>query len=371
MSHKPNLLLSLALLVSILLPSCGGGGGGNQNQASSKIGTLIGADFASAHSVNVMTISSDGTIASVPGSPFAASGSPAAVAASASSGLVFVACVTGDISGSLSVFKISANGSLSSAGPPITSDIVLPLTLSLTASGNFLLVNNGNFSPVIFGVDTATGGLTELSNLGANGSSAFAPDGNFILFVDGSYLNSYSFNSSTGTPTLVSSAFDFFETLPTPPIVHASGKFVYVPYSSAGGPPGGIAGFALAMDGTLTILPSSPFAPGTNFGSPSLSGFNAAVIDPAGAHLYAESATAVYGFTIDQSSGTLTPIAGAFPFTGGSPLALAFDPSGRYLFVSQLGAIWSYSVGSDGVPTLVPGSPFAIGQEVTSLIAVP
>jgi len=136
-------------------------------------------------------------------------------------------------------------------------------------------------------------------------------------------------------------------------------------------PPGGIAGFSLATDGTLTALPGSPFASGTNFGTSVGTGFNAAVIDPAGAHLYAESATSVYGFTIDQSSGELTPIPGAFPFTTGSPLALAFDPSGRYLFVSQLGGIWSYSVSSDGVPTLVPSSPFAIGQEGTSLVAVP
>jgi hypothetical protein len=273
-----------------LSPSCGGGGNGNQPLP--KIGTLIGADFAGQGSVHVLTILSDGTVKPVPGSPFAACCPAAAVAALASSNLLFLGCSTSSISGSLSVLKISGSGVLSSVGPPTTSSIVLPLTLSLTASGKFLLVGNGNFSPVIFGVDTTNGSLTELSNLGANGPAAFSPDGNFILFVDGSYLKSYSFNGSTGTSTLVSSAFDFFETLPTPPIVHPSVKFVYVPYSpamtSGVPPPGGVFGFALATDGTLTVLPGSPFASGTHFASSAGTRFNAAVIDPAGAHLYAE-----------------------------------------------------------------------------------
>jgi 6-phosphogluconolactonase len=365
MIDKPNCSLLFALLC-ILLPSCGNGGGGGENQKL-RIGTLIGTNIASSNSVVSMTIFSDGTIEQVPGSPFAADGPPAGVAASAPSNLAFVGCDTGNLSGSLSVFKISAGGALSPVGPPITSGIVLPLTLSLTADSKFLLVNNGTSGAVIFGVDTATGSLTELPNLGTTGLSAFSPDGDFILSVSGSYLNSYSFNGSTGTVTLVSSAFDFFETLPTPPIVHPSGKFVYVPYSPAmiiGGtpPPGGIAGFALAPDGTLVMLPGSPFASGTSFGSHAGTAFDAAVIDPAGTHLYAESVGSVYGFTIDQTSGTLTPIAGASPFTGGSPLALAFDPSGRYLFVSQLGAIWSYSAGSDGVPTPVSGSPYLYGS---------
>jgi len=373
MNDKFGRLLFLALLLCIVLPSCGGGGGGGGTQKQA-IGTIIGANIASSNSVLAMTIFSDGTIAQVPGSPFAASGPSAGVAASPLSNLVFVGCDTGNLSGSLSVFKISASGALSSAGPPITSGLVLPLTLSLRADSKFLLVNNGISGAVIFGVDTATGSLTELLNVGTPGLSTFTPDGNFILSISGSYLDSYSFDGSTGTITLVSSAFDFFQTQPTPPILHPSGKFVYVPYSpvmGGGAPPGGIAAFALASDGTLALLQGSPFGSGTNFGSYAGTPFDAAVIDPAGTHLYADSVGSVFAFTIDPGSGALTPITGAFPFAGGSPLALAFDPSGKYLFVSELGGISSYSVGSDGVPTLVPGSPFPMGEEITSLVAVP
>ncbi len=158
---------------------------------------------------------------------------------------------------------------MSSAGPPITSNIVFPSTLSAPTAGNFLLVDNAN-SGLIFSVDKTTGSLTESSNLLAQGPSAFSPDGNFILSVSGDYLDSYSFNGNSGSTTLASSLLGFFETIPTQPIVHPSSKFVYVPYSGANiipppAPPGGIAGFALGADGTLTTLPGSPFASGTDF----------------------------------------------------------------------------------------------------------
>jgi hypothetical protein len=349
----------LVLFASLLLSSCGNssGSGRGQTQPLPKIGTLIGSDFAGAGSIDVMTILSDGSVESVPGSPFAANGPADAVVASASSNLVFVASSTGLLNGSLSAFTISANGALSSMGPPTTTGIVEPLTLSLTSNGSFLLVGNGNFSPVIFSVNTTTGSVSELTNLGATGPSTFSPDGKLILFVDGSQLNSYSFNGSTDIATLISSAYDFFETIPTPPIVHPSVKFVYVPYSpqmtTGVPPPGGIAAFALATDGTLSAIPGTPFASGINFGSSAGTGFSAAVIDPTGTHLYAESATSVYGFAIDSNSGVLTPIAGANPFDVdvgvGTHLGLVFDSSGRYLFVSRLGAIWSYSIASDGL----------------------
>ena len=52
-------------------------------------------------------------------------------------------------------------------------------------------------------------------------------------------------------------------------------------------------------------------------------------------------------------------------------MTLAFDPSGRYLFVSQPGGVSVYSVGANGVPVIVPNSPFAMGGEITSLVAIP
>ena len=379
MVEVPRCLLILTLLIYMLLSSCGGSGGGGGSGAggstTSQIGTLFGTDFSSSQSVYAMRIVSDGTIAPIPGSPFAADGPPVSVTVSASSNLLFVGCIKTSISGSLSIFNILPGGALSSAGPPITSNIVFPSTLSAPTAGNFLLVDNAN-SGLIFSVDKTTGSLTESSNLQAQGPSAFSPDGNFILSVSGDYLDSYSFNGNSGSTTLASSLFGFFETIPTQPIVHPSSKFVYVPYSGANiipppAPPGGIAGFALGADGTLTTLPGSPFASGTDFGSSAGTGFSVAVIDPAGAHLYAESQSEVYGFNIDQNLGELTPIAGASPFARGTFMTLAFDPSGRYLFVSQPGGVSVYSVGANGVPVIVPNSPFAMGGEITSLVAIP
>ena len=376
-------VLVVAGLCGTLLLSCGGGAN-TPLPTKPKIGTLFGGDGASPHNVYAMSIFDDGTLAPVPGSPFAADARTDGLVAAPSFHLLFVSCYASFLNQSMSVFTISSNGKLSSTGPPISA---YAYTLSLTADENFLLAGN-----TIFRVNGASSGLSQLGNVPVNGGSGvFSPDGHFVLVVGGgsSNLDSYSFDQTTGAVQLTSSISGFFMTLPSPPVIHPSSKFVYVPYSSGNvfpgpPPPGGIAGFTLASDGRLTPLPSSPFASGLDFGSGAgqPSPFLAAVIDPQGRHLYAKTATAVYGFNIDQTSGALSPMGGAYPFFTSyvdNPLALTFDASGQFLFMFLLrlvpGGIESYlnsySVGADGVPHLVPGGPFHMGNHVSSMVAVP
>jgi len=80
MVEVPRCLLILTPLICMLLSSCGGsvggGGSGAGGSTTSQIGTLFGTDFSSSQSVYAMRIVSDGTIAPIPGSPFAADGPP-------------------------------------------------------------------------------------------------------------------------------------------------------------------------------------------------------------------------------------------------------------------------------------------------------
>jgi len=66
------------------------------------------------------------------------------------------------------------------------------------------------------------------------------------------------------------------------------------------------------------------------------------VVDPTNSFLYAVSnggSSAVFGFTIDETSGTLTPLSTPSEPTGANPVGLALQPSvgnsGQYLYVSN------------------------------------
>ena len=378
MSHSIGRNLAVLLLISVIclgVSSCGGGVSNGGSAAPSAF--LFAADSGEGNpSLDVFTVSSSGSIALASGSPYTVNGPPASlIAASGEDHLLFADGGNLPVSSSLYVFRIGANGVLTSLGSPVLA-IGFPSTLSVAPAGDFLFVDGQ-----IFTIDAATGALALLGYAPASGPGMFSPDGRFIFSLDSfSGVESYTFtfDSKTGAATPVSSlGFLPFDTSPRPPVVHPSGKFVYVPYFADTGifftpPQGGIAGFAVAADGSLTSLPGSPFASGIDFGQ--------AVIDPAGAHLYVTGSVDsdnpaignfVYGFTIDQNSGALSPISGASPFSPGTPQALAFDPSGRYLFVAhQRGAFGVYSVGTDGMPTPLAGAPSFLGGNIISLVAI-
>ena len=76
--------------------------------------------------------------------------------------------------------------------------------------------------------------------------------------------------------------------------------------------------FALSLDGTsgsLAPLAGSPFSPGTTFGSPA--------IDRSGRYLFAADLvnTSLIGFTVDSSTGALTPLGGSTPI-GTHPISM-------------------------------------------------
>jgi len=97
------------------------------------------------------------------------------------------------------------------------------------------------------------------------------------------------------------------------------------------------------------------------------------VVDPSGRFAYVANANSntISGYTIDASSGALTPLPGS-PFAAGTFLAsVAVDPSGRFAYVANNGSntISGYTIdASTGVLTPLPGSPFAAGSGPTAVI---
>jgi hypothetical protein len=117
----------------------------------------------------------------------------------------------------------------------------------------------------------------------------------------------------------------------------------------------------------LTRLSGSPFPAGVWASS--------VVIDPLGRYAYVGQANAnvTYGFTIDASTGNLSPLSGS-PFTTGPGLELAIDPKGRYLFATNTNSVTvsAFAINqSTGALTAVSGSPYPTGQGPTNLIVDP
>jgi DNA-binding beta-propeller fold protein YncE len=197
-----------------------------------------------------------------------------------------------------------------------------------------LYVTNGNsLAPEIYGFsrDSTTGGLTLLPGFpgglyGFANKATFDPAGKFLLVTGTNVpgvvggVEVLAFDSSTGRLGLAPGApFPFQVGVdPAGVIVDASGKFVYVPNTA---------------DATISA------------------------------------------FTLDNTSGMLTPVAGS-PFPSGGvgsingPLGIATDNSGHLVYVCNASndiSVFSINSGS-GALTLVSGSPFADGGNGPSAI---
>src|SRR5207248_11042345 len=94
----------------------------------------------------------------------------------------------------------------------------------------------------------------------------------------------------------------------------------------------------------------------------------ALAIDPAGGFLFAANAgsNSVSVYSINSGSGALGEISGS-PFPTTSPLALALSPSGKFLYVANApsGMVSAYGIQSTGA--LTGGVSFAAGPNPSSI----
>ncbi len=174
-------------------------------------------------------------------------------------------------------------------------------------------------------------------------------------------ISQYSVNAASTTPLTALNPPTVAAGSPQQAFLHPNGLYAY---SIAQDPTSTVHLYDIAPGtGTLTLRTGDPQV---NSGT---GGLNIGVIDPTGRFLYVSDETAgtVNGFTISQVDGTLTPAGGV---TGlNTPTDVLVDHQGHYLYVIEgptvgAGAILAYSINqTSGALTPLSTPSYAVGNQ--------
>lgn len=137
--------------------------------------------------------------------------------------------------------------------------------------------------------------------------------------------------------------------------VHPNGRFIYF---SAGTE---VLAYTIEANGTLKVIRGSPFA------APGATNLSAIAVSPSGKFLIAAdyNLNAVWSYALNATTGALVLASGAPSPTGNTPLYLAFDATSAFAYVSCEGTgISAFSIDQTGGSlTAVAGSPFALSKK--------
>lgn len=238
-----------------------------------------------------------------------------------------------------------------------------------TATGRFAYVANRGAGTISgYAIDATTSALTAVSGspFTVPGSSALYqtqidPSGSYLYVIDvvADKIFAYLINQNSGLITALSGSPYATGKTPVSLAFDYTGYYLYV----ANYGDNTISGYGLNItSGALTALSGSPYT---------VSGTNPAPrqITRAGDFLFSVNynANAVDVFAIATATGELTQGVIGSPFaTDTQPYSLAIDPSGKVLYTANIGPAKAGSISaftldlSTGVLTPVTGSPYAI-----------
>ena len=282
--------------------------------------------------------------------------------------------------GTLTRYSInpSTGGLTGSVGSPLVLPTSWPFggisQVASDPSGQFLYLVDSSAGVYAYAINRNTGELTAVAGSPFETGSiptslAFGASGSY-LYVAGysgpvapinTVISAYSVNSSGALAPLAK--YTVSSELST---VVAAGNYLYV----AGYYTNSVTVFSIGSTGELTQnVPGSPFATDTEPYS--------IVADPSGSVLYtandgvptATEATpgSISAFTIDSSTGTLTPVSGN-PQPIAVHGAVSIDPMGRYLLVPETIGVSVYTIDTaTGALSTVAGSPFSTGTDPSAV----
>jgi 6-phosphogluconolactonase (cycloisomerase 2 family) len=287
-----------------------------------------GSNSVSAYFIN----RSNGHISPVPGSPFKVSRHPWGIAVHPSGKFVYVAESNNAAGDGVEAFMVNSNGSLSQVAGSLFPTKNDPQNLLIDATGHYLYAADASSGYIdAFAINQTDGALTPLPGSPDKityPSSCISgplpqdisrnPFNNHLYTADSfdNRISGYNISSTTGTLTQISgSPFNDFGCNnntafnPNSVTIDGTGKFLYAANSEADN----IAIYSVLSNGGLKFL---------KFTANTFGGFCAADVirtDPSGKFVYTlgmaktgcTGGDAVVGYTVNSTTGNLTPIAGS------------------------------------------------------------
>jgi 6-phosphogluconolactonase (cycloisomerase 2 family) len=305
--------------------SGGGGGGGGTGTGRVYVANATTGPNTTTGSIAGFTIGT-GTLTAVPNSPMAVSYQALAAVVSPNNAFLYVASAS-----SINVYSINSDGSLTAQSNGVIVNVV---SLDISPDGKWLF-GLDLLSGVLdkFQVDSSSGGLSAMSPDTtcqiSNGATPLpqevkvSPLGNFVFTALGSAGDCiYSLDTTTGATSFASFlASSSSSTSDNALAIDSKGAYLYIARSGSNG---GIAVYTIGAGGVVTSIAGSPFAAGNRPFS--------VVLDKTGKYLYVANRTdnTISGYSIGTGS-ALTALSGS-PFTSGQQVnTLGVDPGGTYL----------------------------------------
>ena len=227
-----------------------------------------------------------------------------------------------------------------------------PQDLTLSPSGKFAYTANTSDATIsVFSVNQTTGQLTAAATVTALPPSSSTislpvavtvhPSGKFLYLTNIGYVQTYAIDASTGGLTLLPGEAGV-GSRPFKVAFDPAGQFAYVPDNDTSNI------WAFSVDITTGALTPLSFDPITAGKEPAW-----VAIDPASKFAYASNrfSDTISAFSFSATTGAFTPLPSSSPSdTGGAPWPILFDPSGQILYVlnENSDSVISYAINSDG-----------------------
>jgi 6-phosphogluconolactonase (cycloisomerase 2 family) len=249
-----------------------------------------------------------------------------------------------------------------------------PVSIGFDSTGSYVYIANYT-DGTLSGFTLAAGGVLQALPNSPFAITGIKPNprqlvtaGNFLYVADHGLNSIDVFSITAGTGQIVEGAMNSpygTDTGPYALVVDPTGAVLYC--ANAGtNEAGSVSGYTVnASTGVLTPLATNPLAV-------PVQGFM--TIDPQGKYLLVTETSGVAVYPFNLTTAVLGTVVSGSPFTSGgsNPFAVSVAPSDQFVYVSNNGStdVAEYRFDSNtGVLTTVTGSPIAAGSDPGSLVA--
>jgi len=323
------------------------------------------------NSVSEYSISSDGTLSELAGSPLADASGPTSLSATPAGTFVFAPDANHKVSG----YSVGASGGLTAVPGSPFSGFTKPAVVTTDPSNTYAFVIDAGTSPnpgTIWMEAIGSNGALTLANpnppsVTSNNSNtpvaaAMGPGSDYLFVLNSAEKALVSYQAAYRRPISISGARATVATGngPSALAVDPTNNYIFVTNSG---------------DGTVSAYKISDGNDGHNHGTPvpiktypAGTTPSAVLAEPSGKYVYVANSGSsdVYAYKMNAKTGKLTRIAGTFG-TGAAPDSLAVSNDGKFLYASNKssGSVSVFAINSTG--TLTAEASSSTGTDPASI----